>query len=279
MSSHASRPPSSSDALFNDSLFRERFQKFLIACIGTVTCYADFNAIVRHHVRLLLPHKMTLIGIGRISFGNVFIDQLVPIDFPETLIRQINSRSSLLERPVIEQWLKTGRPVLIPRGAECELLSDLERWEHHNFDLAPMAVHGQLDMSGRMASYFCFCQVEDLSERSELILELIIPHLQVALMKAHLAETAITTSSVLTRKEYEILQWVVLGKTNREIATILSKSELTVRNQVHCILRKLQASTRSEAVQKADEMGLLVQWQNIKMNRALMAKGRVVGSN
>lgn len=264
----AHRPPlPGHDALFDDPFFREHYLQFVAACIGPVENYDALRQLVRHQVRALLPHRMTVIAIGRTSFNKILIDHLISIDFPDNLIQQQSRQLCLAERPVIERWLQTGKPVLIAHGDDSTHLSERERREFRDFNLGPMAVNGHVDMSGRMASYYSFCQVEDLSERSGLILELITPHLQMALMKAHQAETVDDRRSLLTRKEHEILHWIVLGKTNREIATILSKSELTVRNQVHCILCKLQASTRAEAAQKADEMGLLAQWQNVKARR------------
>ena len=281
MDPHASaahcRTQTAPSSLFDEARFREQLLGFIAACLAPVNSYDDFRAIVRQHVRPLLPHRMALIGIGRTLLGNVFIDHLIPVDFPEQLATHLNRRSSLTERPVIEHWLNTGRPVLIERGHNFHLLSGLERWENETFQLGSLAIHGQLDMSGRMASYYCFCQIEELSDKCATILELIIPHLQVALMKAHVAESSGKNSPLLTRKEQEILQWIVMGKTNREIACILEKSELTVRNQVHCILRKLNAATRSEAVQRADEMGLLMQWQSVKFNRFDTTGAKVVG--
>jgi DNA-binding NarL/FixJ family response regulator len=47
------------------------------------------------------------------------------------------------------------------------------------------------------------------------------------------------------------------GYSNREIATALSRSEGTIKNQVSSILGKLGVRDRTRAVLKAIEMGLL----------------------
>jgi DNA-binding NarL/FixJ family response regulator len=47
------------------------------------------------------------------------------------------------------------------------------------------------------------------------------------------------------------------GKSNHEIGAILSISPLTVKNHMQRILRKLQASNRTQAVSKAMAMRLL----------------------
>lgn len=52
---------------------------------------------------------------------------------------------------------------------------------------------------------------------------------------------------LLSEREYEILSWIVAGKSNREIASGLFISEKTVKNHVSNILRKLDLSDRTQA--------------------------------
>lgn len=51
----------------------------------------------------------------------------------------------------------------------------------------------------------------------------------------------------LTRRESEVFAWMMEGKRDREIATILGISYRTVTNHVHAILRKLGVETRTAA--------------------------------
>ena len=55
---------------------------------------------------------------------------------------------------------------------------------------------------------------------------------------------------LLTHREIEILSWTQKGKSNGEIAEILGISQLTVKNHVQKILRKLGANNRTQAVAK-----------------------------
>lgn len=66
-----------------------------------------------------------------------------------------------------------------------------------------------------------------------------------------LIEVKTNKHDTLTAREREVMRWVKEGKSNWEIATILSISELTVKNHLHNILRKLSAQTRGHAVAKA----------------------------
>jgi DNA-binding CsgD family transcriptional regulator len=57
----------------------------------------------------------------------------------------------------------------------------------------------------------------------------------------------------LTPREAEVLRWVAQGKTNREIAIILSLSPLTVRTHLEHIFRKIGVETRTAAAIRALE--------------------------
>lgn len=61
----------------------------------------------------------------------------------------------------------------------------------------------------------------------------------------------------LTRREYEVLHLVSRGRTNQQIAEELYISVNTVRNHLVHICRRLDASSRVEAVAKARDLGLL----------------------
>jgi LuxR family quorum-sensing transcriptional regulator LasR len=61
----------------------------------------------------------------------------------------------------------------------------------------------------------------------------------------------------LTAREREVLTWVSAGKTSWEIARILALAERTVIFHVDNAMKKLDTSTRSQAVAKAFTLGLI----------------------
>lgn len=61
---------------------------------------------------------------------------------------------------------------------------------------------------------------------------------------------ALRTDQILTPRESECLRWVAKGKTDREIARILSVSPRTVRFHVDNAKEKLNVATRIQAVTK-----------------------------
>jgi DNA-binding NarL/FixJ family response regulator len=61
----------------------------------------------------------------------------------------------------------------------------------------------------------------------------------------------------LTRREQEVLDHVANGETNAAIAEALHLSQRTVAHHVSAILGKLDAPTRTAAVEAARRVGLL----------------------
>jgi two-component system, NarL family, response regulator LiaR len=74
-----------------------------------------------------------------------------------------------------------------------------------------------------------------------------------------LIENSMTTpkQDALTRRELEVLKWMVDGSSNAEIAERLFVSRSTVKYYVSSILSKLGASSRTEAVSMAIKQHLL----------------------
>jgi DNA-binding NarL/FixJ family response regulator len=61
----------------------------------------------------------------------------------------------------------------------------------------------------------------------------------------------------LTRREYEILRHVAMGKTNPEIAEALGLARNTVKTYLQRALEKLHAHNRVEALARASQLGIL----------------------
>jgi len=60
----------------------------------------------------------------------------------------------------------------------------------------------------------------------------------------------------LTEREFEILELIARGESNKQISSKLSLSVKTVQNYVSLILMKLQVADRSHAIVRAREAGL-----------------------
>ena len=61
----------------------------------------------------------------------------------------------------------------------------------------------------------------------------------------------------LTKREIECLRWAAVGKTDKEISLILSRSHATVRFHIQNAGEKLNAVNRSQTIFKAAQLGYL----------------------
>ncbi len=65
------------------------------------------------------------------------------------------------------------------------------------------------------------------------------------------------TGSDLTARELEVLERIVRGMSNKEIASALGISEATVKSHINNVLSKLDASDRTQAATKALQRGIV----------------------
>ncbi len=71
------------------------------------------------------------------------------------------------------------------------------------------------------------------------------------------AREAGVATAAMSGREAEVLRCLAQGRTNAEIGSMLGITENTVRNHVHAVMRKLGATTRTDAVAIALRRGLL----------------------
>lgn len=61
----------------------------------------------------------------------------------------------------------------------------------------------------------------------------------------------------ITEREYEVLQLISQGMSNKEIANSLFLTESTIKTHVSNLLVKLNAKRRTQAVQIAQQLNIL----------------------
>jgi len=106
-------------------------------------------------------------------------------------------------------------------------------------------------------SLFCPCGLDpDLSQRARAALEIIGIYSHHALKRALVQKQREDAAHTpLTPREREIMQWVAVGKTDDEIADILSIGTTTVTSHVENAKQKLDAFRRTYAVVQAIRFG------------------------
>jgi DNA-binding CsgD family transcriptional regulator len=95
-------------------------------------------------------------------------------------------------------------------------------------------------------------------EIDPLILSFLMPHIDTTLRRVeclaperegqeNLQHPA--DADLLSEREQEVINWVGMGKSNLEIGSILGISHNTVKNHLKRVFRKMDVTSRSQAVQ------------------------------
>lgn len=104
--------------------------------------------------------------------------------------------------------------------------------------------------------YFGWTSRQARREREVAVLRAALPLLALGDAVHHPADVRTTIDIGLTQREREIVDLIVRGLTNMEIATLLGTAPATVKNQVAAILRKTGTANRTELAWRASsEMG------------------------
>ncbi|SCK15977.1 helix-turn-helix transcriptional regulator [Vogesella sp. LIG4] len=160
--------------------------------------------------------------------------------------------------PVANQgWLGTprrfcaGTVPLLSHGPDCQgvgLGSEVQFFGAENGEtVACLSLHND--------GHLTQLRVDSTLPGAELrMLGSLLPHLHRALQRISPAPSS--GSNPLSHRERDIFYWMMHGKTNWEIATILDISERTVKFHAANIIRKLDANNRIHAIVLGLQKGL-----------------------
>jgi transcriptional regulator EpsA len=143
-----------------------------------------------------------------------------------------------------------------------QLISDI-----HKLHLDPALAHGPVEIHGSFGSFFLFAGLERSPTAVEAhLVQLLMPYLHIVLcrVKGRQSESGDAPNSnkalpttLLSKREIQVLHWVRNGKTNLEISQILEISQTTVKSHVQSVMRKLNVTNRAQAVGKSATLRLV----------------------
>jgi DNA-binding CsgD family transcriptional regulator len=223
-----------------------------------------------------LPESLFSAVRGLISDARVSIDQL---DLKTGFVTSVSSEdrffSEEMKRKIVE--LMPSHPVMPAvragaRGAirvtDCITQRQFRQTPHYIETLRPIDIHYQmvvtLDIPGKIAG-MTVNRDKNFTDKESMLLQLVAPQIALAhrnaqeftALKRAAAQTIPTPEELrqtgVTVRESEVLHWVIQGKRDCEIATILSASPRTIHNHLRSILRKLNTETRTGAALEAFE--------------------------
>lgn len=225
----------------------------LIEQCHTAFCTSDFLDRAYPILHKISPHEKFLCGI--IAIPSFHIKYYINVNFPENYFRCLVSGDNYLYCPVARNWYRLRMPIYcdrnrVPAGADGNWLQKLDKFEIKN-----IVVHGLADIRNQAASYFSFAGVKSFGEHENAIMQVIVPHLHIALTSA--LRSVALPHVLLSRREREVLQWICVGKTNEEIGQLLGISPWTAKIHVKNLMRKLKVSSREYVITKAFMLGIV----------------------
>lgn len=214
----------------------------------------------------LLPHGAFACTMGEFDSGGYRPKAVLTVNFPHGVWWNTHLSSGLFFDPFMRAWLATRSTQVITSsdpGLDCRSAEALNRGGLQN-----AAAYGVRELAAECLSFFTFHRLAEGSRADHHVaLKLVVPQLHSALAavfhqgqgfsRSGSANAGAEKANVwrLTEREREILNWIRLGKTNAEIASILGITRGTVKNQVQTILTKLRVSNRAQAVAAAIARG------------------------
>lgn len=164
--------------------------------------------------------------------------------------------------PFLQRWYSKRKPLQLGAEITAKCSNPLARWLMQAQRVRNGVFHA-FDMGDGPFSHFCVSGLASHVDRSYAnALEMLVANMHAAAMRltAEAAGVEMNMKAAhgrLTAREAQILYWLHRGKTNWEIARVLSISDKTVKNHVHNILVKLDARNRLQIVTKAMAIGVI----------------------
>ena len=243
---------------------RERFSEAVENSFA-VQSRPQFFVWTQSSVQSLVPHEILICGIEdgaghgmamhRFSASRYFRqEQFDVVADPLTgLMPRLMAVSDSVRGSVIFCPFETGR------GGDESLLALVTHNELKN--IAAQLVTGT---RGKVEAFYVFSRVSSpLDSRLAYLIDLMVPYVHGAFLRVLGNErdgagaSAQRSGRLVTPRQEEILNLIKAGKTNSEIAEVLSCSPWTVKNHIQAILRKLDTNTRTHAIARAMSLGIL----------------------
>jgi transcriptional regulator EpsA len=225
---------------------------------------SDFFSWVQGVFQGILAHEVLICALAEPGSRAYRMEWMSSQPIEESRFAELSAMGDGLVHRLISFWERSGRrPLMLDTNTPVDwfgrsLVEDIVRLELEN-----VLAHGVPDAEGRASGFFSFSRVAGSIHSAQAVtLELITPYLHAAWARANCAPGNevqpgnMPAREILTVREAEILNWVEQGKSNGEIALILSISHLTVKNHVQKILRKLKVQNRAQAVAKGITLNL-----------------------
>ncbi len=229
----------------------------------TIDNHLNFFTWLQNEVNEVLSHDVLLACWG--GFDNKLGGSKLNYDVASSL-SEINTQSIFDASAQVDAcllnlhklWLTTNRCWFVINNLD-SLAPDSKfqvKFPNNFKQLKSLVVYGVSDIRGGNECLYVFFSKEKTFEVPNSVMGLIMPHIDNVLRKIQHLEaldilgesTVIPNKHGLSAREFQIIHWIKLGKTNQEIGLILSISQNTVKSHLKRIFQKLDVTRRAQAV-------------------------------
>ena len=243
---------------------RDRFSDAVEASFS-VSSRQQFFVWSQSSVQALIPHEILICGIEDGSRQGVSMHRFSASRYfrQEHFDVVADPMTGLVPRLLAAAEAHRSTVVFCPATGANGIDLDLASLVSGN-ELKNLAAHLVMGTRGKFEAFYVFSRVSGtLDARLGYLIELMVPHLHNAFLRVLATEREAAGSQsqrggrLVTPRQQEILSLIKAGKTNSEIAEVLSCSQWTIKNHVQAILRKLDSNTRTHAIARAMSLGIL----------------------
>ena len=234
----------------NDRLFRS---------LGSVRTVEEFKSWTRKELRLVLPHGALICGLGHLHAGGVGLDYLVMVDYPTEHIEAIRNRAGAIDTPILRRWLMTQEPVYFDADAPWPDTPKvwLDSFRRHR--MQNVLAHAVYDSERCVGTYHSVYRLPAWPDRRAVeTLRTLVPALHGTLCRvigqAAAGKSLGVVYAAMSERERRVIHWLRLGKTNAQIAELVSLSENTVKHYLTGIFDKLGVENRAQLVRHLAEI-------------------------
>jgi len=219
--------------------------------------HVDFFVWLQNDICPFIPHDVLIASWG--DFSNRKIDSDVSSCIPDIHTQQVAQGHNDIEplmQALFKKWEENGdRWYFFEEFDESGLSAESSETDSMLGKLQKMKsvlVYGYRDKRGENDILYAFFRGCERAETQTSVLSMIMPHIDAALRSIECLtppKKAVGDAvSSISERECEVMNLVLQGKTNTEIGEVLFISLNTVKNHLKAIYRKMEVSSRAEAV-------------------------------
>jgi DNA-binding NarL/FixJ family response regulator len=203
----------------------------------------DDNFVVRRGLHSSLEFDPAMILVGEASTGDEAIELAREL-VPDVILMDIRmpGRDGISATEIISDESPSAKILMLTWSEDPEHLRSAVLAGAKGY-----LVHGRFSPE-RLAE-----AVRVVHEGGALITPMLAPALLDFVRQNAQSQRGKSAGTTLTPREVEVLEFIVAGKSNREIATALYIEEKTVKNHVSNIYSKLHLKNRYEAIKRGSE--------------------------